>query len=289
MNDKEQMQQMTIQTDTGAVAGALFAPDAAGPFPCVVLCHGAFEYKENFFSFCRGLTRQGLAAAAIDMPGHGESAGDRYAIDVDAWVSAICAAIDFLIDEPVADAQRMGAFGFSSGGTAVLEAALKEPRIRALATLDATVQNYMGTWDTFLFKMLTRIGGLKKQLTGSDLRLNLQSVLKKAHVAYDPAVNEAIVSDPRLLAAYAALPLPGAAACAFVDTMDRVGGITAPTLVMHGENDQIDTKETAFQLFERLDCEKSIEIIPESGHCGHLDTHHEMILDLLANWMSTHL
>ncbi|MGM0454449.1 MAG: alpha/beta hydrolase [Thermodesulfobacteriota bacterium] len=289
MSDKEQMRQMKIEAKTGAVAGALFAPEAPGPFPCVVLCHGAFEYKENFFSFCRGLARQKLAAFAIDMPGHGESGGNRYAIDVDAWVAAIGAAIDFLIDEPVADAQRIGAFGFSSGGTAVLEAALQEPRIRAIATLDATVQNYMGPWDTFLFKILTGIGSVKKQITGSDLRLNLQSVLKNAHVAYDPAVNEAIVSDPRMLAAYAALPLPGAAACAFVDTVDRVGGITQPTLIMHGENDGIDSKETAYQLFERLDCEKSIEIIPESGHCGHLDTHHAMILDLLASWMSTHL
>ena len=289
MSDKEQMRKMKIEGKTGAVAGALFVPEAPGSFPCVVLCHGAFEYKENFFSFCRGLTRQGLAAFAIDMPGHGESAGNRYAIDIDAWVYAICATIDFLKNQPAVDDQRVGAFGFSSGGTAVLEAALQEPRIRSLATLDATVRNYMGPWDTFLFKTLTDIAELKKKVTGSDLRLNLQSVLKNAHVATDSAVNEAIVSDPRMLAAYAAMPLPGAAACAFVDTIDRVNGINIPTLVMHGENDEIDTKETAEQLYERLTCEKSLEIIPESGHCGHLDTHQSMILDLLASWMSTHL
>lgn len=289
MSDKEQMQQMTIQAKTGAVAGALFAPEAPGPFPAVILCHGAFEYKENFFAFCRGLTRHGLAATAIDMPGHGESGGERYAIDVDAWVDAIGATIDMLGDRAEVADDRVGAFGFSSGGTAVLEAALKDRRIKAIATLDATVQNYMGRWDTFLFKLLTGFGTLKKHLTGSDLRLNLQSVLKSAQVAHDPETNAAIVSDPRMLAAYAALPLPGAAACAFVDTIDRVETINVPTLVMHGEDDRIDAKETAEQLFERLTCKKSLEIIPDSGHCGHLDTHQSMILDLLASWMSTHL
>jgi hypothetical protein len=36
-------------------------------------------------------------------------------------------------------------------------------------------------------------------------------------------------------------------------------------------------------------CEKAIELIPESGHCGHLDVQKKTIMQLTANWALTHL
>ncbi|RJP86499.1 MAG: alpha/beta fold hydrolase [Desulfobacteraceae bacterium] len=273
------------------LAGALFVPaeSAAATFPCLILCHGAFEFKENFYEMADGLRLCGIAAVVIDMPGHGDSFGDRYHIDIGLWVQAIRTTIDFIEKQPEIDPRRIGVFGFSSGGTAVLEAALGESRLKALITLDATVRNYLGFWDTFSFKALNIIGHIKKKLTGKDLRLDLVHLLKAAQVASDPAVNQSIVSNPKMIAAYAEFPLPGAAPCAFVDTITRTHKISIPTLVIHGEEDHVDSPQTARLLYDSLTCEKSLEFISPSGHCGHLDSQKNRVLELTKEWAFKYL
>lgn len=282
------MERIGIPFRTGQLAGACFSSNGHSAGPCVILCHGAFEYKENFFPFARHLAGAGIHAIVIDMPGHGQSTGDRFHIDIPAWVAAISATIEYA-SQQVADPDRIGLFGFSSGGTAVLEAAICDPRIKAIATLDATVRNYMNAWDTVLFKLLIGLGKTKKRLTGTDWRVNLTNVLEKAEVACDPDVNQQIVSDPRMIEAYRCLPLPGAAPCAFVDTIERVDAIRIPSLILHGKEDRIDPLDSAHLLYNRLTCEKSLEIIPNSGHCGHLDTNGDMIMRLVGQWMTSHL
>jgi len=284
-------EKIEIPIDREKVAGVLFKTNTnpKNPSPCLVICHGAFEYKENFFDLAAYLAKQGLSSAVIDMPGHGESSGDRFHINIDRWVQAIRATVDYLTTRPDIDERRIGAFGFSSGGTAVLEAALAEPRLKALITLDATVRNYLNLWDTFTFKAINVIGILKKKITGTDLHLKLVHVLKNAQVAHDPNVNQSIVSDPKMIAAYSAFPLPGAAPCAFVDTIRRIDKISIPTLILHGKEDHIDPPETAEMIFKTLTCEKALELLPQSGHCGHLDTHKDKMMQLTAEWALKHL
>lgn len=282
---------ITIDVSGETLKAALF-PAGSGnptPAPCLIICHGAFERKENFFGFAEFLSGKGIAAIAVDMPGHGESAGPRSHLDMGEWVKAIQAVIDYLSSNQAIDPDRIGAFGFSSGGTAVLEAALVEPRIKAIATLDATVRNYLSIWETLFFKSLVTASRVKKKLTGTDWRLNLLWVLKSANVAFDPSVNQQIINDPSLIEAYSAFPLPGAAACAFVDTLDRVHQIQIPTLVMHGKEDRVDPPETGRLLYDGLTCEKSLELIPESGHSGHLDSQKSAIMHHTSEWTKKYL
>lgn len=272
------------------IAAAFFAPEgSSAPKPCLVICHGAFEYKENFFPLAAFLAEGGVGALVPDMPGHGQSSGDRYHINIGLWVRAISRAVDWLAERPEIDGRRIGAFGFSSGGTAVLEAALVDSRIKALITLDATVRNYLGVWDTLVFKLLNGAGRLKKKLTGRDLRLNILKALQNTRVAHDPAVNAAVISDPSLVAAYRAFPLPGAAPTAFVDTLSRLDKISAPTLILHGAEDRVDPPETARLILDALTCEKHLEFLPESGHCGHLDTHKNQMMQRTKDWAVRHL
>lgn len=282
---------ITIDFRGESLKAALFPADGSNPTPapCLILCHGAFEKKENFFEFAEFLSSQGIAAMAVDMPGHGESGGPRAHLNINQWVKAIQTAIDYLCAQESIDAERIGAFGFSSGGTAVLEAALVEPRIKVLVTLDATVRNYLNIWETLFFKFLVSASRVKKRLTGTDWRFNILWVLKSATVAFDPAVNRQIINDPSLIEAYSAFPLPGAASCAFVDTLDRVCGIQIPTLVIHGKEDKVDPPETARLLFDALPGEKALELIPESGHSGHLDTQKTAIMAHTSQWAQTYL
>jgi uncharacterized protein len=282
---------MSIRSGQDTLAGVLFSPSRSqkGGYPCMIVCHGAFESKENFFAFCDTLSRNLICAAVIDMPGHGESSGKKFHINIDHWVYAIRSTIDFVSSEPEIDPARIGIFGFSSGGTAAIEATLVDPRIKILITLDATIRNYLNLKDTLIFKSINAIGKVKKKFTGSDLRLDLTHLLKTVSAAYDPVVNEKIISDSKIRAAYASFPFPGAAQTAFVDTIQRVNHIKIPTLIMHGREDKVDSPQTAQLFFERLNCIKELKLIDQSGHCGYLDSQKDQIMELTVNWTKTHL
>jgi len=226
---------------------------------------------------------------AIDMHGHGQSEGERYHVDMCEWVGDVRAAVDFLVNRPQVDGNRIGAFGLSSGGTAILEAALVEPRLKALISLDGTVRNTFGFAETLVFQLLILAGSVKKLLTRQDLRFSLMRMAGGIHVASDPEVNQKLVTDPRIVEAYSSFPLPGAAQCFFVDTLKHVGSITAPTLVLHGADDQLDPPKSAQLLYDALTCEKQLHIIPGNGHVGHMDRHKDRVMELTADWALKHL
>src|SRR6266566_9899959 len=121
--------------------GVLFLPAATSRSPVLIICHGAGEFKENYFELCELLAGRGVATLAIDMHGHGQSAGERYYVNMRQWVADVQAAIDYLLTHAKIDGKRIGAFGLSSGGTAILEAAVIDPRLKTLVALDATVRN----------------------------------------------------------------------------------------------------------------------------------------------------
>jgi pimeloyl-ACP methyl ester carboxylesterase len=82
----------------------------------------------------------------------------------------------------------------------------------------------------------------------------------------------------------AAFPFPGGAEAIFVNTLKRVSNIQVPTLILWGEEDEVDPPKTAQLLFDALCCEKQLHVIPGNGHLGHLDRNKEQVFELTANW-----
>jgi alpha-beta hydrolase superfamily lysophospholipase len=265
------------------LSGVLFTVPGEEPAPVLIICHGAGEFKENYFELCEQLALRGVATLALDMHGHGESGGERYHVEIQQWVADIRAAVDFLLQHPGIDGKRVGAFGLSSGGTAVLEAALVEPRLKTLITLDATVRNSLSLAMTCFLKSFVLLGKMKKRFTRQDLRIPLAS-LGKFNLASDPEVNRKLQADPRAKEAFMAFPFPGGSQAFFVDTLKRVSGIKAPTLILWGEDDKLDPPETARLLYDALSCEKQLHVIPGNGHVGHLDRNRFLVFTLTADW-----
>lgn len=272
-----------------AIAGMLFLPDVDIPSSALILCHGAMDFKENYFELCEFLAKKGIAALAIDMHGNGESQGKRFHVDISSWVADISSAIDFLQGHRRIDSEKIGVFGLSSGGTAVLECAVKDPRIRAVITLDATVRPTVNLQEKVGLHILVLLGKAKLFLTGKELRLSMVNAFRKIEVASDPAINRNWGQNPRVLEMWSSWPMPGAIESVIVDTIDRVHRVSAPTLVLHGQDDKIDPPETARVLFETLTCIKQLNIIPGNGHLGHLDRNKTAVLNLTAEWALRHL
>jgi pimeloyl-ACP methyl ester carboxylesterase len=217
------------------------------------------------------------------MHGHGESSGERYCVKMEQWVPDIQSAIDFLYNHPRINGERIGAFGLSSGGTAIFETALIDHRLKTLVALDATVRNCLPWRLQICMGFLLLAGRITKWLTRRDLRVPLNK-LTAIHLASDPEVDRKIHADPRTCAALASFPFPGGCQAFFVDTLKRVAGIQVPTLILWGADDEVDPPETAQLLYDALSCEKQMHIIPGNGHVGHLDRNKEKVFELTAAW-----
>jgi uncharacterized protein len=275
---------VSLSSNGFKLVGKLFLPDSASAAPALLICHGAGHFKESYFELAEYLAGRGIAAFTVDMCGHGESEGPRFHTVIKQWVVDVRAAVDFLSKHSRIDSERIAGFGISSGGTAVLEAALTDPRLRALIAMDATVRNSLPVPMTLILKTFVGLGKIKRALTGKDLKVPLAK-MGPLHLASDPEVNAKLVNDPKTMEAFMALPFPGATEAFFVDTIKRVSGIKVPTLVIWGEDDQLDPPETAKLLFAALACKKQLEIIPGNGHAGHVDRNKEKVFGLTADWV----
>lgn len=276
-------QSVSLPSLGDALSGMLFLPESLRPAAAVIVCHGAGEFKENYFELCELLAARGLAALAIDMHGHGESAGARFCVEMRQWVPDVQAAIDFLHSHPRVDGERIGAFGLSSGGTAILETALIDPRLKTLVALDATVRNCLPVPLQICMGLLVLAGRLTKLITRHDLRIPL-SKFTTIRLASDPEVDRKLQADPRARAALTSFPFPGGAEAFFVNTLKRVSRIQVPTLILWGEDDEVDPPKTAQLLYDALCCEKQLHVIPGNGHVGHLDRNKEQVFELTASW-----
>jgi alpha-beta hydrolase superfamily lysophospholipase len=277
-----------LKSQGDEMVGILFYPATVTPAPVVIVCHGTGEFKENYFELCEVMAARGVAAFAIDLRGHGESTGERFCVHIHQWVADVQAAIGFLTTHPKIDGKRIGAFGLSSGGTAILEAAVIDPRLKALVTLDATVRNSLPLPMTMFLKLLIFIGGIKKRFTNHQWRLPLAK-MGGLQLASDPDINRRITADTKGLAAFMAFPFPGGAEAFFVETIQRVSRITAPTLVLWGEDDTLNPPRNACLLYAALTCKKTLHIIPGNGHVGHLDRHKAKVFALTADWVLQNL
>lgn len=271
--------------------GVIFLPDTQGAhsvdqLPAVILCHGAIDYKEHFFGFAEFLAENGYAALALDMHGHGESEGKKFHVKMAEWVPDIRAAIDALSSHGEVDATRIGALGFSSGGSAILEAAAQQCSLNALVTLDATVCNVINPFEVAFFKM---VSGIAKRLKGRDIKLPLYKLAIKVPVSCNPDVRAEFINDPYIKSGYKAYPLPGALESFIIDTHKRVDKITIPVCVIHGQDDKVDSPDSAHLLFEKLCSKKQLNIIPRSGHVGHLDYQKDKIHEIAKAWFDTYL
>ena len=280
---------ISLLSRSDMISGALFLPEAHEPVPALVLCHGALDFKENFTELCEYLGAQGIATLALDMHGHGASGGRRFHVNIHDWVSDISAALDYLTALPDIRKGGIGAFGFSSGGTAVLEAAVLDDRIRCLITLDATVNNTLGPLDTCVISVLNALGWVKRIVTGEDLRLSLAGEFSKVPATSDPLFNRSWQEDPRVRRMWSSVPFPGLKSSFMVDTIRRVHRIQSPVLVIHGEEDKVDSPESARRLYESLNCPKGLCIVPGNGHMGHHDRNKAMVFQLTAQWARAYL
>jgi dipeptidyl aminopeptidase/acylaminoacyl peptidase len=113
----------------------------------VVLIHGCGADRSGVLPETRILAQAGFGVIALDLPGQGASEGKSlWGV---AERRAVSAAVDWLIKRDEVDPQRVGALGQSMGAYIVTQAAVLDPRLRAVvieaSPADVVVMNRMAT------------------------------------------------------------------------------------------------------------------------------------------------
>ena len=124
-------EEVRIDASGDRTLSAWYVPSRNGA--AVLVGHGSGGSRERVLEEIRLLARHGYGVLAFDLFGNGESTGHSNGLGDNAQ-PAVDAALDYVAGRPDVDPERIAAFGSSLGGEVLLEAAAREPRIKAVVS-----------------------------------------------------------------------------------------------------------------------------------------------------------
>ncbi len=155
------------------------------PKATILVVHGYADHAQRYRELAHALARQGIATHAIDLRGHGGSAGRRghvtrfeeYLADVDAAVAAIDAPTFFVV-------------GHSMGAVVALDWLTRErrERVRGLGGVNPVLALGLPVPPWKL-----KLGGLAARVAPI---LTLPTNMDPAHMSRDPVIAESYRRDP---------------------------------------------------------------------------------------------
>jgi alpha-beta hydrolase superfamily lysophospholipase len=206
----------------------------------VVIHHGLADHGDRYAGFAARLVRAGFAVWALDMRGHGRSAGPRQRVD----------RIDDLLDDldafvALARAAEPGApivlYGHSLGGLAVaLDAIERQPQVAGVVLAAPGLAFDAPPIQAAVIRLIAPLA--------PDAR-----ILAVPHGAFsrDPAVVAELDGDPLIAQASG----PARTARAAIDGVARVWAhpeqLRAPLLVVHGTADRVTAPSGSRDLVAR--------------------------------------
>ncbi len=133
--------EVSYDSNGSPVGAYLCLPDGAGPWPAVIVLHGAEgpQINPGYRQIAHGLAAVGFAALQVDYfpqtPGtgaFGNPPAADYGQDAPVWLREIGDAVSYLQALQPIDPRRIGLNGYSLGAFMALDAAMLDPRIQAV-------------------------------------------------------------------------------------------------------------------------------------------------------------
>ena len=223
----------------------------------VVLAHGFGTSKDSrtFLRLEEPLNSYGISIFRFDFFGHGESEGSFSAITVSEAVRDILAALDYVRE---AGYQRIGLVGSSFGGLAALVAAVQVPDLCLLA-LKSPVSDY--------------ISRLFVNRDGHDLEAWKKQgyILIPDGEGQHTKLNYSFYLDAEKVSGY-----------------EAAAGICAPTLIVHGDQDESVPVEQSRKLAQMIpNCR--LEILKGADHRYSQERDFAAMLTLIREFILFHV
>lgn len=123
------------------LAGLLFAPDGDGPFPAVVIIHGAgTSQRDNpfYLTVVNYLQDHGVVVFLPDKRGSEKSEGNWRTSSFEDLATDTLAAVEFMRDQELVDISQIGILGSSQGGQLSPLVSIQSPDIAFLIDVVGT-------------------------------------------------------------------------------------------------------------------------------------------------------
>ena len=258
----------------------VWTPDTT-PRGVVVLAHGFGEHARRYDHVAQRFGESGLITYALDHRGHGRSGGKRvYLRDLSEFTDDFHTLVGIAAtDHP--DLKRV-VLGHSMGGGIVFAYGVEHPDdYTAMVLSGPAVDAQDGVSPMMVFAAKT-LGKVMPGLPVEELPTDA--------VSRDPAVVAAYNADP--LVHHGKLPAGIARALLSVgETMPRrAAALTAPLLVVHGEQDKLIPVAGSHRLLECVASEDAhLKVYPELYHEVFNEPERAVVLDDVASWIEAKL
>jgi pimeloyl-ACP methyl ester carboxylesterase len=242
-----------IRFDSGETAAILTTPDAAGPFPVVLLCHGFLSSKESATNqaLSQRLPAVGIATLRFDFFGHGESRSPFQDLTLTRCLDQTEAALSWL---KTGGYPRIGLIGGSFGGLVALHTAARCANLSVLG-LKCPVFDYPPLWQE-------RLGEAGMRGWREDGLLSFVGPSGKARLGYS-FYEDLLQYDGERAAAE----------------------IRCPTRIVHGDADEYVPVSQSQKLLAHIETEKDLVLLSGANHDFSEAFHFTRMIDGLTDWM----
>lgn len=247
----------------------------AGASLRLAVLHGLGEHSGRYERFAQGMAPFGVETYALDLRGHGLSAGARG--HVDSWAQWIDDAAAFFshIESQVSD--EVVPLGHSFGGAVLLSAVLagRVPRAKRFVVSSPALKLKVAVpaWKASLGKMTSRIAP----------RLTMNNEVDAKTISRIPEVVDAYRTDP-LVHNKISSRMFSEWQRAAEDDLARAGEITIPFLIVAGSDDALIDPDGSRRLHERAPTSE-LHIFEGRYHEPFNDRGSEEVFALIARWL----
>jgi alpha-beta hydrolase superfamily lysophospholipase len=251
------------------------------PKAALVIVHGAGEHIDRYHNVVSALLESGYALVGYDQRGHGRSEGLRGHIN--SW-NEYRGDLDKFIKMTRQMLPEMPLFilGHSLGALIVLDYLIYYPEGLSGAILSGTPLDPVDAAppvQEFLAKLLSGIYptfSLKIPLPGKSLSRDVQ-------------VSQAYDQDPMVF--WKRTARWGAESLKTIERIkNNTDQISIPVLFLHGEKDPLSSAAGTQRYFEQLSyADKTLHIYPDTLHEPHNDLDHQVVIEDMEQWLSSHL
>jgi alpha-beta hydrolase superfamily lysophospholipase len=262
----------------------VWTPDTStlpSPRAVVVLAHGYAEHARRYDHVAARFAAAGLATYALDHRGHGRSGGKRvYLRDITEYTE------DFHTLVGIARSENPGlkliVLGHSMGGGIVFTYGVRYPDDYDAMVLSGPAINANESVSPMKLLLAKVVGKIAPGLPVENLPADA--------VSRDPKVVSAYENDP--LVHHGKLPAGiGRALIEVGETMpQRAAAITAPLLVVHGDQDKLIPVEGSKRLTDCIgSADVHLKVYPGLYHEVFNEPEQELVLDDVTAWIESKL
>ena len=254
----------------------VWTPDTT-PRGVVVLSHGYAEHARRYDHVAQRFGESGLLTYALDHRGHGRSGGKRvYLRDLSEYTGDLHTLVGIAAKEH--PGLKRVVLGHSMGGGIVFAYGVEHPDDYTAMVLSGPAVDAQAAVSPVMVFVAKTLGKIMPGLPVEQLPTDA--------VSRDPEVVAAYNADP--LVFHGKLPAGIARALLSVgETMpQRAAVLTAPLLVVHGEQDKLIPVDGSRHLLECVASEDAhLKVYPELYHEVFNEPERAVVLDDVASWI----